>query len=107
MNTAPNIKQLALIEKRVAESPQTVIEAIAKRNKDMLENCPDPERRDIHKLLALQAHTLNEFSVHYFQKAEMSEKNKQFFMDYAMKLMEASQMTFKILLSQTDFDPKI
>ena len=67
-------------------------------------NCPEPKRKDIYKIMALQAHSLGEYGLLFLGASQDSIKNKKFFLDYGMKLIKESRESFKELLRDPGFD---
>lgn len=83
---------------------QRVADDVADRSKQLIEHCPAPKRADIHKLMALQAHMLNEHGMIFLTLARSDGKNRKAYLDQGVKLMKESRATFSDLLKDDSFD---
>ena len=92
----------------VLEADNALAIAISDKVKDLVQHCPDPTRRDLHRLIALQGHCLQAFGLKYLSMSETTRpENKKFYIEFGMKLMRHSSEQFKTLLDDPRFDPKL
>ena len=95
-------------ESRTISLPTTLAPAIVRdleeRCKSMISSCPQPTRGEIHKLMAMQAHFLNEYAIICLKRSDLTQKNKKFYLDYAMQLFDSSKTTFESLLSDPSLE---
>jgi hypothetical protein len=89
---------------KVEQLDLDLISQIYERNKLLISQSPCPTRQDIHKLLALQGHCLNEVGLMFLGASETSKVNKQFYIDYALKLLQVSRLVYSDLLKDPKFD---
>jgi hypothetical protein len=82
-----------------------VAEATVKSSVEIARSCPEPKREDIYKMLAIQAHCLNEHGLLLLRLSNNSVRNKPFYIDYGLKLTREAKDIFQALIRDPGFDP--